>query len=116
MHEISIALRLIELAQAAAEAEGAARVLALGVRVGVLSGVSGAALRGAFPIAASAGACEGARLEIETIAARVRCPVCGRAWDWDGAQGLACATCGVAAQILSGGRELELAWIQVDAA
>ncbi len=114
MHEISIAIRLTELAQATAKAEGATRVSALGVRIGALSGVSGAALRSAFPVAARAGMCDDARLEIETIAARVRCPVCARAWDWDGVQTLACATCGAAAQILSGGRELELAWIQVE--
>ncbi|MDQ4080994.1 MAG: hydrogenase maturation nickel metallochaperone HypA, partial [Gemmatimonadota bacterium] len=65
MHELSIALELIELASAETHRLGDPRVVSVRVRVGPLSGIVHDALRFSFDIAAAGTAVEGARLEIE---------------------------------------------------
>lgn len=65
MHELSIAMSLVELASTEATRPGIERVLALYVRVGDLSGVAVEALKFSFDIAAAGTPIEGARLEIE---------------------------------------------------
>jgi hydrogenase nickel incorporation protein HypA/HybF len=52
MHELSIAMSLVELATEEAERRGASRVSALHVHVGPLSGVVSDALRFSFTLAA----------------------------------------------------------------
>ena len=64
MHELSIAIDLVEVACAQAERLGAVRVQALHVRVGRLSGVVKEALTFSFDMAAQGSTVEGARLEI----------------------------------------------------
>jgi hydrogenase nickel incorporation protein HypA/HybF len=70
MHELSIALGLVELASEEAARQGRVRVETLYVRVGALSGVVPSALRFSFDVAAGGTAIEGAVLEIEEVAGR----------------------------------------------
>jgi hydrogenase nickel incorporation protein HypA/HybF len=65
MHELSIALELVDLASAEAERLGEITVVALHVRIGPLSGVLSDALRFSFDVAAAGTVIEGARLEID---------------------------------------------------
>jgi hydrogenase nickel incorporation protein HypA/HybF len=67
MHELSIALSLVELASEEAGRLHAAHVNALYVRVGALSGVAVESLRFSFELAAEGSIVEGARLELETV-------------------------------------------------
>jgi hydrogenase nickel incorporation protein HypA/HybF len=69
MHEVSIALSLIELATSQVELEAGERVDVLHLDVGVLSGVDPAALRFSFDVAAMGTPVEGARLDIQQAAA-----------------------------------------------
>ena len=94
VHELSIALELIELASTEAQSLGDVRVVTVRVRVGPLAGVVQDALRFSFGLAAEGTPIEGAELEIESedVVAwcdacatgrrladvlRRRCPVCG---------------------------------------
>lgn len=67
MHELSIALALVELTSEEAERLRAARVNALYVRLGTSSGVVAEALRFSFDLAAAGTIAEGARLELEPV-------------------------------------------------
>jgi hydrogenase nickel incorporation protein HypA/HybF len=70
MHELSIALSLVELACEEAERLQARRVEALHVRVGPFSGVVKEALLFSFDIAAAGTSIDGARLKVEDTAGR----------------------------------------------
>lgn len=67
MHELSIALSLVELASEEASRLSASRVAALYVRIGASSGVVADALRFSFDLATEGTAIAGARLEIEDV-------------------------------------------------
>jgi hydrogenase nickel incorporation protein HypA/HybF len=68
MHELSIALSLVELASEELARLGDVRLGAVHVRVGTLSGVVPEALRFSFDVAADGTTIAGARLEIEPVA------------------------------------------------
>lgn len=76
MHELSIALSLIEMAEEQAEQLGGVRVEALRLKLGPLSGVVREALLFSFDLAAAGTAIEGARLEIEDVPVIVFCQNC----------------------------------------
>jgi hydrogenase nickel incorporation protein HypA/HybF len=67
MHELSIAITLVELAADAARSLGAARVNKLFVRLGTGAGVTAEALRFSFDLAAEGTIVQGARLELERV-------------------------------------------------
>lgn len=69
MHELSIALSLVDLArEEAAKHEG--RVCALHLKIGALAGVVPEALEGSFEMASAETTLEGARLVIERAEGR----------------------------------------------
>lgn len=70
MHELSIAVALVEVACEKAEALSSARVEALHVQVGRLSGVVPDALLFSFEVAARGTAIEGAKLRVEETPGR----------------------------------------------
>lgn len=112
MHELSIAMSLVEIAAEEAERRGA-RVLAAHVRLGALSGVVKEALLSAYEMAAEGTALEGSALVIDEIPAAIHCPVCRqerttRPFEW-----FSCAVCGTLATDLVRGRELELAALEL---
>lgn len=113
MHELSIAVSLIDAASQEAEAAGAARVEALRLRLGPLSGVVPDALRFSFEVAAAGTPLEGAVLKIEEVPVVVYCPACAAEKTLVSFYGFACPDCGDLAQEVRQGRELELTGIEV---
>lgn len=105
MHELSIAVALVEEAQQLARREHAAKVSAVSVRIGVLAGVEREALAFAFPLASEGTLLDGAGLSIEPEPLRVRCAACGAAND---AMELCfqCPGCGSSDVNVSGGRDI----------
>lgn len=67
MHELSIALNIVEIATAEAARQGAARVDAVHLRLGALSGVVKDALLFSWDLACQETAVEGARLAVEEV-------------------------------------------------
>jgi hydrogenase nickel incorporation protein HypA/HybF len=111
MHELSIAVALVEQAEAICRRENGTRVLSIAAAVGALSGVDAAALEGAFPLAAAGSLAEDARLVVTPVAARGRCRDCARETDvtlpfFD------CA-CGSANVDIVAGRELLLNSVEI---
>ena len=75
MHEVSIMESAVSMAVETARKSGSDRVLAVRLRVGVLSGVVPEALRFAFDVVCQGTPAEGAALEMELVpaAAGARC-------------------------------------------
>ncbi len=114
MHELSIALSLVEMAVDEAEARNA-RVLATHVRLGVLSGVVKEALLSAFEMASEGTPLEGTALVIDEVPVVIHCAVC------DAGSADARATSGSRARCVGrrrphvvSGRELELTALELE--
>jgi len=112
MHELSIAVGLIDLAAEEAARQGNVRVATVYLRLGPLAGVVSDALRFSFDRAAQGTPLEGARLEIEEVPVTVRCAPCGGDHAVADPRRIRCPICGEPATVV-GGRELELAAMEV---
>jgi hydrogenase nickel incorporation protein HypA/HybF len=113
MHELSIALQLVDLACERAAALGDVRVDAVFIRVGPFSGVVKDALMFCFDSAARGSAIEGARLEIEEVPVVAFCPRCGSARQLAGPQRRHCPVCDEPTPDIVAGNELELTALEV---
>ena len=113
MHELSIALNLIEVASEAARKCGEADVQAIHLKLGLLSGVDKDALRPAFELAREGTLLARAELVIEEIPVVLFCSRCQTARPAVSVQLLQCVECGTpSAQILAG-REMEVFALEV---
>jgi hydrogenase nickel incorporation protein HypA/HybF len=112
MHELSIMQSALNMALEQARLAGAGRVHAIHLRVGALSGVVPDALEFAFEALAPGTAAEGAALAIENVPARFWCGSCSREFE---AEDLfaECPGCHQASGDIRGGRELELASLEI---
>jgi len=113
MHELSVALSLVEVACEKIAALGHPRVDAVCVRIGPLSGVVREALSFCFEAAAHGTPLEGARLEIEDVPLTAFCPTCSTERQLTSIQHLRCPVCDQATPDVWGGRELELTALEV---
>jgi len=108
MHEMSIAGAIVD--SAVRHARGRS-IEAVGVRVGRLRQVVPASLAFGFELLSKGTACDGARLAIEVVPARVRCSGCSTEWELE-VPIFRCAACGSAVAVLEG-EELLVDWIEV---
>ena len=76
MHELSVALSILDVAAEGAAREGAAAVAAIHLRLGPLAGVVKEALLSAFELAREGSPLAAARLVIEEVPVVVYCPRC----------------------------------------
>jgi hydrogenase nickel incorporation protein HypA/HybF len=113
MHELSIAVSLVEMAAEETERLGGVRVEALHLKLGPLSGVVRDALLFSFDLAAAGTAIEGARLEIEDVAVAVFCQNCNAERELPSIQHFRCPVCDEPTPDVVRGRELELAALEV---
>ncbi|HET6246170.1 MAG TPA: hydrogenase maturation nickel metallochaperone HypA [Tepidisphaeraceae bacterium] len=108
MHELSIAISLLDVAAEEAQNHGGGRVLAIYLRLGPLSGVVSAALLSAFELARESEGMEQCRLLIEETPIVLDCAVCQGPQPARSIQEICCATCGTPTMNLISGRELEV--------
>lgn len=110
MHELSIGSAVVDTAIRHA---GGRRVTVVRVRVGRLRQVVPDSLAFYFGVVARETICEGARLEQELVAARLRCRACSREWAVE-APAFRCPACaGGDVEVLSG-EELEVESIELE--
>lgn len=112
MHEMSIAVGLVELAEEQARGAGARRINSLEVEIGALAGVEIDALTFCYEAARRGTLCDDARLDIITLEGRGRCGECGREMGADFHVAF-CPDCGRGLEILQG-RELRLRSLNVE--
>ncbi len=76
MHEMSIALSLLELAEAEARKNNCKQITSITVEYGALSGIMPESLKFCFEILTADGPHKGAKLELIEIPVTLRCPSC----------------------------------------
>ncbi|HEY7634628.1 MAG TPA: hydrogenase maturation nickel metallochaperone HypA [Gemmatimonadales bacterium] len=113
MHELSIALSLVDAAREEADRLGA-RVFAVHLRVGALAGVVPEALLASYEMAAAGTPLEGSRLDIEEIPVVVFCPRCEVQRQLTSVQLFCCPECGTPTPQIERGRELELIALEIE--
>ena len=113
MHELSIASAILERAIAASEANGRARVLKVGLRIGEIAGVEPDALTFGFEALCRSTCAEGAVLEIERCSRKQRCSACGMEFEIAGLS-TACPGCRQEDSVCIAGRELDVMFIELE--
>jgi hydrogenase nickel incorporation protein HypA/HybF len=113
MHELSIAMSIVELAGEESASRGA-RVSAVHLRLGRLSGVVKDALLGSYEIAAAGTPLEGSRLEIEEIPVLAYCGRCKEKRTIESQEWFTCPACGSPISEILGGKELEVFALELD--
>ena len=113
MHELTIANSLVALASAHAAENGARRVTAISVRMGVLCGI-GRSLYFCFEPASRGTMCEGATLRIEEVPLSVQCDRCDGVKVPRALYNFRCPDCGYPTPKVVTGREMELVSIEFD--
>lgn len=83
MHEMSIALSIIELVEAEVKKAGAKKVNEIELEIGTLSGVQIEALEFAMDAAVINTCLEGAKLNISQVQATAKCNNCGHTFGTD---------------------------------
>jgi hydrogenase nickel incorporation protein HypA/HybF len=112
MHELSIAMRVVELlTEDLADESG--RVASVRLRIGDLSGVVPDALRFAWDVACRGSRLDGSALEIDEVAARISCDACG--WEGSLPRGfrMQCPLCSAPTPRLTAGSELEILCVEI---
>jgi len=107
MHEVSIAERILAVAEESLAAYKVVRVNELLVEVGLLANVMPEALRFAFEAASSRGVCRGAKLTLLTRPIGARCRLCGEDFATEKAPPV-CPVCGGRETEITGGTEINL--------
>lgn len=113
MHELSIAMSIVDLATEEVGNHGHTHVVAVHLRVGLLSGVVKEALLSCYEIACASTRLEGSRLLIEEVPVTVFCPECKATRQIFSIQSLCCLECGTPCSEVVQGRELELVALEL---
>ena len=115
MHELSIAMSIVEMAQEESERHGQAQVVAVHLRLGQLSGVMKEALLSSYEMACMSTPLEGSQLLIEEISVEVFCPKCDGPRAIGSIQCFCCPECGTPTPTVLHGKELEVVALEINA-
>ena len=114
MHELSIALSIVELAQEEAERRGGVRINAVHLKLGSLSGVVKEALLFSYGVSCEGTLLEDSRLLIEEVPAVVFCPTCQAERALASIQSFHCPVCGAPTPKVVRGQELEIVALEIE--
>jgi hydrogenase nickel incorporation protein HypA/HybF len=114
MHELSIAMSIVEIAREEAERRAAAQVLAVHLRLGPLSGVVKEALLSCYEMACAGTSLEGSTLVIEDVPVVVYCPTCRDRRLLRSMQQFSCGECDTPTPEVVQGRELEVVALEIE--
>jgi hydrogenase nickel incorporation protein HypA/HybF len=114
VHELSIALSILDLAAEEAERLDGGRVAAIHLRLGPLSGVVMEALVSAYELAREGSGLESADLVIEEMPLVAYCAACAGPRTLASVQELCCPDCGEPTPQIVSGRELEVVALEVE--
>jgi hydrogenase nickel incorporation protein HypA/HybF len=113
MHELSVALELIEIATEEVLRLGATGVATVHVKAGPLAGIDADALKFSFASASAGTLLDGARLSIEMTPLRVWCDACAAERSVVSIACRRCQVCNAIAPYVVRGEELELVGLEV---
>ncbi|MDQ3850474.1 MAG: hydrogenase maturation nickel metallochaperone HypA [Actinomycetota bacterium] len=110
MHEMSLAGAVVNTVRRHADGR---KVLLVSMRIGRLRQVVLDTLEFYFEIVARDTVCEGAKLEIEDVPARLHCAKCDQEWEIE-LPAYICPTCGPGAVEVVSGEEFEVESIEIE--
>jgi hydrogenase nickel incorporation protein HypA/HybF len=113
MHELSIAMSMIEMATDELKKHDATRVNTLYLKLGALSGVVRDALLFSWEIACQGTPLDGARLEIEEVPVVVFCANCNAQKTLSAINSFFCPACNTPAAEILQGKELEVTALEI---
>lgn len=112
MHELSIAMSIVELAEEEAERR-AVRIDAVHLRLGALSGVVKEALLSCYEMACTDTPLQGSRLLIEEVPVVIFCPSCQAQRPLSSLQLFCCPECGTPTSEIVQGKEIEVVALEI---
>jgi hydrogenase nickel incorporation protein HypA/HybF len=115
LHEVSVALSLLENIESEAREQAIERVAAVRVRLGTLSGIARDALLFSWDVVTADTICQGSRLEIEEVPLAIFCRHCAAEREPHPGYGVLCPACGSVSSQIVRGREMELVAMEVPA-
>jgi hydrogenase nickel incorporation protein HypA/HybF len=113
MHELSIAVYLLEAVAEHAQQIGARQVLAINLVVGERAGIVDDSLRFSFELLAPGTLAEGAQINTRRTPMRFHCAGCDDDYAPAG-ETFRCPHCGVAGQVIDDGSELLIESIEIE--
>jgi hydrogenase nickel incorporation protein HypA/HybF len=113
MHELSIAMSIVELAEEEARQHGA-QITAVHLKLGALSGIVKDALLFSYEMACQESPLKGSRLVIEEVPVMVFCPCCQAQRPISSIQLFCCAECGTPTSEIVQGKELEVVGLEIE--
>lgn len=113
MHELSIALSIVDVAAEEAERQGGGRVVAVHLKLGPLSGVVKQALVSAFELAREGSPLPDCELVVEEAPVVAYCPACAAERTLASVQQMTCPDCGTPTPQVVRGRELEVVALEI---
>jgi hydrogenase nickel incorporation protein HypA/HybF len=113
MHELSIAMGIVEAASDEAQKRGT-RVSAVHLRLGALSGVVKDALLFSYDVACEDTPLAGSRLVVEDVPVVIFCPQCRENRTLASLQSFTCPECGTPTMDVVQGKELEVFALEVE--
>ncbi len=108
MHELSVALSIIEGVEEELAHHHGARVVSVRLKLGPLSGVVKDALLFSYEVACEGTPLAGSKLEIEEVPIVLYCPTCAREQPAVSLQRLCCEVCETPSSQVRRGSELEV--------
>jgi hydrogenase nickel incorporation protein HypA/HybF len=115
MHELSIAMSIVDGVLEEAARHGGARVETVYLRLGPLSGVDKEALRFSFQVASQETPLAQSQLLIEDVDVLIDCPACGAERRVKQLPVLTCAECGTLGTRVVQGEEMEITRLELAA-
>ncbi|HTR66028.1 MAG TPA: hydrogenase maturation nickel metallochaperone HypA [Terriglobales bacterium] len=112
MHELSIALSIVELAEEEAERRGV-EIEAVHLKLGALSGVVKEALLSCYELACEQTPLQGSRLIVEDVPVMIFCLHCQARRPLQSIQLFSCPECGTPASEIVQGKELEVVALEI---
>lgn len=113
MHEVSIALNLIDIVTAQCRENGYSRIDAVRIKIGRASGIMPDALSFAFDAIKGDSIAADALLEIEEVPLTGSCRDCGAVFTTEAEYVLACPACAGLSFFMTAGRELDIIDMEV---
>jgi len=114
VHELSIALSIVEAAEEESNRLGGRRIRAVHLRVGRLSGVVRRALEASYEMACEETALAGSRLVIEDVPVVAHCALCDANAPVRSIQDMRCEVCGAPVSDIVEGRELLVTGLEIE--
>jgi hydrogenase nickel incorporation protein HypA/HybF len=113
MHELSIAMSIVEMAQEEATRRGDVQVSAVHLKLGAMSGVVKEALLSCYEMACFETSLQGSQLIVEDVPVMVFCPRCLARRSISTVQLFCCSECGTPAAEIVQGKELEVVALEI---